>query len=124
MALEKQQYAGYNVLARKPLIGGVPIITLLILLSLMLVTGIVGIVLMGLGKGLILPALLGFLLFLIRLKCMDDSRAMESVWWESKGALSRVLCQSSVASFTSTTDSEKKRKDSVIDWFKNHTLDG
>lgn len=124
MRKEIQEYASYNVLARKPLIAGVPIITLLIFLCLILITGFGGILLFGIGKGLIIPIILGVLLFSVRIKCMDDSRAMEGVWWDVKGAISRLICQSSVTSFTSTNDSLKRRKEYVREWIKNNTTNG
>ena len=117
---DKQEYASYNVLARKPLMFGVPpIITFLILLVLIVASFFAGIVLFG-AAGLIAPLFFVALLFGIRLVCMDDSRAMESVMWNVRGALSRVLCQSSVVSFTSTNDTSKKRKDHVRQFFKDH----
>lgn len=124
MKKEIQEYASYNVLARKPLIAGVPIITLLIFLCLILITGFGGILLFGIGKGLIIPIILGILLFCVRIKCMDDSRAMEGVWWDIKGAISRLICQSSITSFTSTNDSLKRRKENVREWIKNNTTNG
>nr|WP_017111676.1 VirB3 family type IV secretion system protein [Vibrio tasmaniensis] len=124
MREEIQEYASYNVLARKPLIAGVPIITLLIFLCLILITGFGGILLLGIGKGLIVPIILALLLFCIRIKCMDDSRAMEGVWWDVKGAMTRLTCQSSVTSFTSTNDSPKRRKEHVREWIKNNRVDG
>ena len=124
MQKEIQEYASYNVLARKPLIAGVPIITLLTFLCLILITGFGGILLLGIGKGLIIPIILGFILFCIRIKCMDDSRAMEGVWWDVKGAMSRLICQSTVTSFTSIDNSPKRRKENVREWIKNNTNGG
>lgn len=121
MPKETQEYASYNVLARKPLIAGVPIITLLVFLCLMLVTGAGGIFLLGVGGGLIAPTLLAVMLFFIRIKCMDNSRAMSGVWWDVKGALSRIICHSIVTSFTSANDSATRRKQNVRDWIKNNT---
>lgn len=118
-----QEYASYNVLARKPLIGGVPIIMLLVFLCLILITGGAGILLFGLGVGLVIPTILSTLLFCIRIMCMDNSRAMGGVWWDIKGALTRVICQSTVTSFTSTNDSQKWRRENVREWFKNNTTD-
>lgn len=118
-----QEYASYNVLARKPLIGGVPIIMLLVFLCLILITGGAGILLFGPGVGLIIPAILSALLFCIRIMCMDNSRAVDGVWWDIKGALTRVICQSTVTSFTSTNDSQKWRRENVREWFKNNTTD-
>lgn len=117
---EKQEYLSYNVLARKALMFGVPVITFLILLFLIVASFFAGIVLFG-AAGLIAPLFLTALLFGIRLVCMDDSRAMESVMWNVRGALSRLRCQSSVVSFTSTNDTPTKRKDHVRQFIKDHT---
>ena len=124
MQKEIQEYASYNVLARKPLIAGVPIITLLTFLCLILITGFGGILLFGMGKGLITPIILGFILFFIRIKCMDDSRAMEGVWWDIKGSINCLICQSTVTSFTSIDDSAKRRRGNVREWIKNNTTGG
>ncbi len=124
MRKEIQEYASYNVLARKPLIAGVPIITLLIFLCLILITGFGGILLFGLVRGLIIPIILGIVLFSIRIKCIDDSRAMDGLLWDVKGAISRFSCQNSVTSFTSTKDSLKSRREIVSDWFKNNRTNG
>ena len=124
MEAKKDEYLTYNVLARKPLIWGVPVITLVALLCLMLLTGFAGVATLGMTKGLIFPALLTILLFFIRIVCIDNSRAMESLWWDIKGTLFRLRCQSSIVSFTSTDDSIKKRRQNVIEWFKNNTVSG
>ncbi|MGL4666591.1 MAG: hypothetical protein ACRCWR_01520 [Saezia sp.] len=121
MPKQTQEYASYNVLARKPLIAGVPIITLLVFLCLMLVTGFGGIILLGVGAGLVFPTILAFALFCVRIACMDDSRAMDGVWWNVKGALTRVQCNSLITSFTSTDHSAIRRKQHVRDWFKNNS---
>ena len=123
MSNKAQEYASYNVLARKPLIAGVPIIMLLVFLCLILITGGAGLLLFGPSIGLIIPAILSVLLFCIRIMCMDNSRAMDGVWWNIKGALTRLICQSSVTSFTSTNDSQKGRRENVREWFKNNTAD-
>ena len=44
---ETQEYASYNVLARKPLIMGVPIVTLVVFLLLILGTGFGGMLMFG-----------------------------------------------------------------------------
>jgi len=114
-----KQYASYNVLARKALIAGVPIISLLIMLMLILVTSVLGVMWFGLAKAFIIPILLGLLLFGIRIKCMEDSRAMEDVLWDAKGAMSRVVCRSNVTSFTSYHTCPKARRAQINDFF-NH----
>ena len=92
MSNEIQKHASYNVLARKSLIGGVPIITLVVFLFLILVTGFLGGVMIG-AYGLIIPLILICVLFWIRIQCMDNSRAMESLWWDFKGWITRLQCR-------------------------------
>ncbi|EOW9469051.1 VirB3 family type IV secretion system protein [Vibrio cholerae] len=118
---ETQEYASYNVLARKPLIMGVPIITLVVFLLLMLLTGLGGMLMFGFAKALIMPILLFVTLLFIRLRCMTDSRAMESMWWDTKAAISRLICQSEVTSFTSTDDSHTRRRARINEWYKNYS---
>lgn len=118
---ETQEYASYNVLARKPLIMGVPIITLVVFLLLILATGFGGMLLFGFAKGLVIPTLLIVTLLFIRLQCKTDSRAMESMWWDAKAAVSRLICQSEVTSFTSTDDSTIRRRARINEWYKNYS---
>ncbi|UJF17257.1 conjugal transfer protein traD [Vibrio sp. SS-MA-C1-2] len=106
---ENTQYASYNVLARKALIAGVPILTLLTFLCFMLITGFGGMMLFGFAKGLIIPSLLAMLLFFIRIKCIDDSRAMEGLKWDINSLFYRMLCRSSVISFSATDETNKQR---------------
>ena len=115
-----QEYASYNALARKALIAGVPVITLLIFLCLIFITGFVGIFLAGIKIGLILPVILAVILFCIKVACTDNSRAMEGVFWDFKGAITRVICKSSITSYSSHDNSPKKRRKNVTDWFKNN----
>ena len=115
-----EQYASYNVLARKPLLGGVPIITLVIFLCLILVSAFGGVLLFGFAKGLIVPIILCTILFTIRIKCMDDSRAVDAFAWDMKGVITRIICRSSVTSYTSTDDSPKRRKEKISDWYKHY----
>ncbi|MBS0044845.1 hypothetical protein KFE26_21495 [Shewanella sp. M16] len=118
---EKQKYASYNVMARKGLMFGIPIITLVIFVCLIMITGFGGIVLFDL-KGLIMPLILIVILFGIRFQCESDSRAMEAVWWDLKGVFYRVRCKSNVTSFTSSpVDSPSRRKENVREWLKNNT---
>jgi type IV secretion system protein VirB3 len=122
MKTDLQKYASYNVLARKALICGVPILTLISFIIGMLFTGVIGVVTLGLIKGLITPLILAGGLFVIRVKCMDDSRAMEGVVWDMKGALTRLVCRSTVTSFTSTNDSKSKRKEDIHEFYKLHNI--
>ena len=117
-----QKYASYNVLARKALMAGVPVITLIIIITLILFTGVIGILTMGLIKGVITPLLLCALLFYIRVKCIDDSRAMEGVMWDLKGALSRLKCRSNVTSFTSIDESDKKRRSQINEFYQLNNI--
>jgi type IV secretion system protein VirB3 len=106
------------VLARKALIFGVPIVTLLLFLGLILLTAVVGVMSMGFLKGIIIPILLAAGLFSIRVICMDDSRAIEAVTWDLKGAMTRLVCRSSITSFTSVDESIKKRKEVISEFYK------
>ncbi len=121
MNSELQKYASYNVLARKALICGIPIITLISFLVAMLFTGVLGIMWLGLLKGIITPLLFGMGLFIIRVKCMDDSRAMEGVVWDLKGGMTRLVCRSNVTSFTSTNECKIKRKKDIHEFYKLHS---
>ena len=120
MSDEIQKYASYNVLSRKALIGGVPIITLVVFLFLILITGFLGAVVVGL-YGLIIPFILVCILFWIRGQCLENSRAMESVWWDFKGWLTRLQCRSSITSFTSTDNSLTKRREVIREWFNTNS---
>jgi len=115
----KQLYASYNVLARKALVFGVPIITLVILLILTLVTAALGIITLGFFKGIIAPIICVGTLFVIRVMCMDDSRAMEDVYWNARGLLSRLKCRSNVISYSSDDGTVTRRRETINDFFKN-----
>lgn len=118
---EKQKYASYNVMARKGLIFGIPIITLVIFACLIMLTGFGGMLTFGV-KALVIPLILVFILFGIKIKCESDSRAMEAVWWDIKGGFYRLRCRSSVISFTSSpVHSISRRHKNVIEWVKNNT---
>ena len=117
---ERQKYASYNALARKPLIFGIPIQTLVIFMCLIMVTGFGGVMMFGAAKGLVAPLVLCFVLFAIKIKCENDSRAMEALWFDIKGALYRLRCGSKILSLTSTDNSPTRRKHNVREWFKNN----
>ena len=117
---EIRKFACYNALNRNGLIGGVPIITLVIICALMLFTGIAGALLFGDFRAAIVPGLLALGLLFIKIICTDNSRAMESLWWDIKGAVFKIRCGSSVASFSSSSDSQKQRKVEISEWFKNN----
>jgi len=122
MNKELEKFASYNVLARKALIFGVPILTLISFLGTMLLTGALGIAFWGFPKGIIIPLLLGVGLFVVRVKCMDDSRAMEDVVWDIKGAMARLRCRSTVTSFTSIDESDKNRRERIHEFYKFNNL--
>lgn len=113
---ETQNYASYNALSRKALIWGIPIIPLVLFLCLILTTAFVGGFLFGI-YGLIIPLFLICVLFWIRIQCLEDSRAMESVWWDFKGWITRVQCRSTITSLTSTDASIKKQREVIREWF-------
>ncbi|MGF1872003.1 conjugal transfer protein traD [Photobacterium indicum] len=117
-----QAYASYNVMARKALIGGVPIILLVATMGVMLITGFAGVLWLGFGLGMIIPSVLALGLFIVRVRCMDNSRAMDALQWELKGVWGRIRCRSSVTSFTSTNNATAKRKAHALEWFKNNTV--
>jgi low affinity Fe/Cu permease len=117
---EIQKYAGYNVLARKALMAGIPILTLIIFLCLITVTAIGGLLIFGDERTLIIPTILSFMLFAVKVACTDDSRAMDKLAWDIRGMFYRLRCQSKIVSFTSTDTSEKRRKKNVHEWFKNN----
>lgn len=116
---EKIEYSGYNSMAREPLMCGIPIIPLVLLLCLILITFALGIILFGFLKSFIMPVILLFVLFYIRFKCEDDSRAMGLFLWDIKGLFLRLSSGSFIISFTSTFDSNKRREKNVNEWFKN-----
>ena len=117
---EREQFASYHSLARKPLIGGIPVIVLVSGCGAMLLTGFFGCLLFG-AMGLVLPALIALGLLYIRIRCMDDSRATVDMKWELKGFLTRLRCQSTTISFTSIDDNPLRRKQHVSEWFKNNS---
>ncbi len=118
---EKQKYASYNVMARKGLIFGIPIITLVIFMCLIMLTGFGGVMMLGV-KALVIPLILLVILFGVKVKCESDSRAMEAVWWDIKGGFYRLRCRSSVTSFTSSpVHTIARRQKNVVEWVKNNT---
>ncbi|WP_394213464.1 conjugal transfer protein traD [Enterovibrio calviensis] len=117
---DKTEYASYNGLARNALTFGVPTITLISLMCFTLFSLILGVWLVGAIAGLVLPALSLALIFVIKFKCEEDSRAVDEWMWELKGAYLRALCQSSIASFSSYEESARKRRKHVQQFFKDH----
>ena len=113
------QYASYNVLSRKALIFGVPILLLVSILCAALVTGFSALFIWGM-KGMLVPVLFAFALLGVRIQCQDDSRAMDRLRWNAKSGLSRLRCQSTITSFTHLNVSPMKRKQDVKDFFKNN----
>ncbi|MCG9625410.1 conjugal transfer protein TraD [Vibrio mediterranei] len=120
MEEERELYASYNSLSRKPLIGGIPVIALVMGCGAMLLTGFGGLAFFG-AKGLVLPAFFALGLLYIRIRSMEDSRAIEDIQWELKGLLTRLRCQSTTLSFTSMDNQTAKRKSHVSEWFKNNS---
>lgn len=119
---ERDQYASYNSLARKPLMFGMPIIPLIIGMLTMLPTGWLGLSFFGV-KGLVFPAFIALGLLYIRVRSEEDSRAIDEMKWEAKGFLTRLRCQSNTISFTSIDNHPFRRKQHVSEWFKNNTPD-
>lgn len=119
---EKKLYASYNVLARKALVLGVPIVTLVVLCISIMLSSILGIAYFGDIRAAILPILLACFLFFVRVISLDDSRAMEGYLWDIKGLLTRFVCRSTVTSFTAVDDSLIKRKETINEFFKTHNI--
>jgi len=119
MNTEKTQYASYNVLNRKALIAGIPIITLVILLCVALALAAIGMKLFGI-VGLMPSMLVLFVLFVIRVLCQDDSRALDRIAWSLKATWYRFKCRSTITSFTSVCSSTTKRKQNAREFFKNN----
>jgi type IV secretion system protein VirB3 len=115
-----EKFATYNGLARVALMYGIPIIPLISLCIAALFTGVIGIMLVGVIKGLVLPIICMAMLFGIRVMCLDDSRAIEALTWDIKGALTRVICRSTVTSYTSINETKSKRKDVIREFYKQH----
>ena len=115
-----QEFASYNVLARRPLMLGVPIIPLLVLLIAIVVSFFGGVFFLGL-IGLIFPLFFSGVLLALRVASMEDSRVIESIKWDCRGALSRLRCQSSVVSLSSSDDSQERRRTYVRRFLKDHS---
>lgn len=119
---ERDQYASYNSLARKPLKLGIPIFPLVMGGIAMLLVGWIGLFFFG-AKGLVFPAFIALGLLYIRIRSEEDSRAIDEMKWEAKGFLTRLRCQSNTISFTSIDNHPFRRKQYVSEWFKNNTPD-
>ncbi|MGR5514049.1 conjugal transfer protein TraD [Vibrio harveyi] len=119
---ERDQYASYNSLARKPLMLGIPIFPLVMGGIAMLLLGWIGLFFFG-AKGLFFPAFIALGLLYIRIRSEEDSRAIDEMKWEAKGFLTRLRCQSNTISFTSIDNHPFRRKQHVSEWFKNNTPD-
>jgi type IV secretory pathway VirB3-like protein len=119
MDAEKDNYASYNVLNRKALIFGIPIITLVILLCVALAFAAIGMKMFGI-VGLMPSMIVLFVLFIIRVLCQDDSRALDRICWNIKSAWYRFRCRSTITSFTSVCSSTTKRKQNAREFFKNN----
>ncbi|WP_199481226.1 conjugal transfer protein TraD [Vibrio owensii] len=119
---ERDQYASYNSLARKPLMLGIPIFPLVMGGIAMLFVGWIGVFFFG-TKGLVFPAFIALGLLYIRVRSEEDSRAIDDMKWEAKGFLTRLRCQSNTISFTSIDNHPFRRKQHVSEWFKNNTPD-
>lgn len=116
---EKTKFATYNGMARNALIFGVPTMTLVTLLFCTLLSLFGGIFLFGAG-GVVLPLLSITLIFVVKFKCESNSRAIDELMWDIKGGFLRILCHSTIVSFSSCEDTPLKRKINVQKFFKNH----
>ncbi len=116
---EPQAYAGYNAFGRVALLFGVPIIPLITLAILTLASGFIGVTQFS-AVGLIAPLTLLALIVVLRMKCQDNSRALAAMWWSLRGMMLRLQCRSSVVSFTSMPNAQKRRDARVREWIKHH----
>jgi type IV secretion system protein VirB3 len=119
--MEENLYATYNSLNRNPLVWGVPILILISLGFLIVLSAFIGAILLGDWRALIVPVLLALIVLFIKVACMDDSKAVESLKWNFKGVWTRILCKSRVASYSSIDSDQIKRKEIVYEWFKYTT---
>ncbi|HIF6147145.1 conjugal transfer protein traD [Vibrio parahaemolyticus] len=116
---ERTDYASYNAFSRVALLFGVPIIPLLILAMVTLASGFIGITQYGL-VGLMMPISSLALIVFIRVKCRDNSRALHTLWWSLRGLVLRLQCRSSVVSFSTLPNAQKRRDTRVREWIKHH----
>ena len=117
---EKQEYASFNVLSRKPLVGGVPIMILVGFSFAMLGSAVLGFIFLPTKIAFIIPAILLFGLVVIKFMCEEKSNAMDDLQWTIKGALMRLQQQSIIFSVSPHANSENMRKEKIHEFFKKY----
>lgn len=116
---EDDEYLSYNGLSRKALFIGIPLIPFFIFFFLMVLTGYFGVQKFGVGKGLIAPFLFSIPLIYMRIKCANDSTALDKIYWEFKGLLLRLKTGRLTLSILATIN--KTNRFTVNDFFKRIT---
>lgn len=120
MEIEKDKYLSYNALSRKPLVFGIPVLTLVGFSFAIILSSIIGLIALPIQLALIIPAILCMVLFGIKLMCEEKSNAMDDLVWSLKGALLRFKQQSIVISVSSHADSERIKREKINEFFKKH----
>ncbi|GIU48876.1 hypothetical protein TUM4438_31250 [Shewanella sairae] len=114
-------YASYNMLARKPLMFGVPLLTLIaIAFGVVVSTGAGMLFLESIPLILITPITLICILFGLRILCENDSRAMDNLAWVVKGFALRLKVKSTVCSISPQLDAPELKKEKIHDFFKHN----
>jgi len=119
----EDKYSSYNSLNRNPLMFGIPILPFILIMVSMVITGFGGYAYFESPKAFIIPLILLMVLFVIRLYCMDNSRAMESMWWDLKGGIAKLRCKSSITSYSSNIENQKTKEAVINAWFKNNSIE-
>lgn len=120
MSKEPDVYLSYNMLARKPLVGGVPLMLGLAMLIAIVITVFIAV----LAESILLatiPFVLLISLFVIKFLCEDDSRAVDKMKWTVKGVLLRLQHQSMVINISPQLTSSKKRSERINDFYKQYS---
>ncbi|TLS73427.1 hypothetical protein [Photobacterium damselae] len=117
MLNEKEQFFSYNMLARKPLVGGVPLMLGLSLLVAIVLTAFIAVIAGSILIGTI-PFTLIICLFVIKFICEDDSTAVDKMQWVAKGFLLRLKHKSMYLTISPELSSCKKRSERINDFFK------
>ncbi|WP_050799218.1 hypothetical protein [Vibrio ichthyoenteri] len=120
MEKEQDEYLSYNMLARKPLVGGVPLMLGLLMLILIVFTTFIA-VFLGSILFATIPFSLAISLFVIKFLCEDDSRAVDKIKWTMKGLALRLVHHSMTIQVSPQLTSKKKRSERINDFFKQYS---
>lgn len=115
-----KEYMSYRALDRKPLLGGVPVITGV--LSSMITIFSTGIALYFFkDERAFIPLVIGFVwLMFVRSICLNDSRAQEKFYWKLRGILTRIQCaRTSTSVYTAKKGRKSERRDEIARFIKN-----